>query len=578
MVHRQALDLNAGMKLERKFLLLVTGIFIFSSLIGWFVFKNMIDEINRDWSRQFVERQILFDRFRTFSPLIKEVALAKKLAAEPALIQMALHENDPLARRNGLAVLEKYRIRFSGHTYFAAFARSGHYFFNNAAGEYSGDELRYTLSRDHPADGWFYATMGQGQDFQINIAQDQHLNETRVWVNALLRSGKAVVGIVGTGMKLSAFLSETVNLTQPGIHNFFIDDDLSIKLSSDTHLIDYASIAKKPDQRITMDALLKPADIKKLRQTLLQIREGDSNDVANLWVQFDGRTFLLGVARLPGIGWYDLTLVDQKKLGLIKGFTYVPYAIGALFLMVLLVLGFALHQWILQPIMSLKKASDAIQAGHFEVMPPLVGEGEVGDLSRSFRHMVTFVRNTHRELEERVKERTEALHRLTEIDVLTGLLNRRGLMDRFDNELARLSRNSGSLGLLLLDLDHFKEVNDTYGHAAGDLALVESARVIERHNRPYDYAGRYGGEEFLVILPGCNSADLTAIAERIRIAIAALQLEYEGRTFSFTTSIGMYHVQQPEPRDTMLSKTDKALYLAKVAGRNCVRLYEENPA
>jgi diguanylate cyclase (GGDEF)-like protein len=246
--------------------------------------------------------------------------------------------------------------------------------------------------------------------------------------------------------------------------------------------------------------------------------------------------------------------------------------------MVLLVLGFALHQWILQPIMSLKKASDAIQAGNFEVMPPLVGEGEVGDLSRSFRHMVTFVRNTHRELEERVKERTEALHRLTEIDVLTGLLNRRGLMDRFDNELARLSRNGGSLGLLLLDLDHFKEVNDTYGHAAGDLALVESARVIERHNRPYDYAGRYGGEEFLVILPGCNSEDLTAIAERIRSAIAALRLEHEGRSFTFTTSIGMYHVKQPEARDTMLSKTDKALYLAKVDGRNCVRMYVEEPA
>ncbi len=561
------------MKLERKFLLLVTGIFVFSSLIGWLVFKNMTEEINRDWSRQFVERQILFDKYRTFSPLIKEVALARKMAAEPALIHMALHEDDPKARRNGLEVLEQYRARFSDHAVFAAFALSGHYYFNNVTDEFSGAEQRYTLSQDNPADGWFYATLAQGKDFQINIAQDQHLKETRVWINALVRSGGEVVGVAGTGMNLADFLAETVNLTQPGIHNFFIDDDLSIKLSSDPKLIDYASIAKKPDQRITMDALLNPEDIKKLQQTLLQLREGAGNDIANIWVEYNGRPFLLGVARLSGIGWYDLTLVDQKKLGLIKGFSYVPYAIGALFLMVLLVLGFALHQWIMQPIMSLKKASDAIQAGNFEVMPPLVGEGEVGDLSRSFRHMVTFVRNTHRELEERVKERTEALHRLTEIDVLTGLLNRRGLMDRFDNELARLSRNGGSLGLLLLDLDHFKGVNDTYGHAAGDLALVESARVIERHNRPYDYAGRYGGEEFLVILPGCNSEDLTAIAERIRAAIAALQLEYEGRTFSFTTSIGMYHVQQPESRDSMLSKTDKALYLAKVDGRNCVRMY-----
>ncbi|MHB8354240.1 MAG: hypothetical protein ACYDCF_07400, partial [Burkholderiales bacterium] len=100
------------MKLERKFLLLVTGVFVFSSLIGWLVFKNMISEINRDWSRQFVERQILFDKYRTFSPLIKEVALAKKMAAEPAIIRMALHEEDPEIRRSGMAVMERYRNLF----------------------------------------------------------------------------------------------------------------------------------------------------------------------------------------------------------------------------------------------------------------------------------------------------------------------------------------------------------------------------------------------------------------------------------------------------------------------------------
>ncbi|MDE2259258.1 MAG: sensor domain-containing diguanylate cyclase, partial [Betaproteobacteria bacterium] len=241
------------------------------------------------------------------------------------------------------------------------------------------------------------------------------------------------------------------------------------------------------------------------------------------------------------------------------------------------ILGFALHQWVLQPIATLKKASDAIQSGNFQEMPPLVGAGEVRDLSLSFRHMVTYIRDTHRELEERVRERTEALYLLIESDVLTGLLNRRGIMDRFDNELARMERKGGTLGLLLLDLDHFKAINDTYGHVAGDLALIKTARVIENHNRPYDYAGRYGGEEFLVILPGCAEADLQTIAERIRGAIESLQMEYEDRHFSFTASIGMYHVQKPESRDAMLSKVDKALYSAKVAGRNCVRGYFEAP-
>ncbi len=100
--------------------------------------------------------------------------------------------------------------------------------------------------------------------------------------------------------------------------------------------------------------------------------------------------------------------------------------------------------------------------------------------------MVEFVRNTNVELERKVEERTEDLQRLTEIDYLTGLLNRRGMMDKLEKEVARQARQGGSMGLLLLDLDHFKQVNDTYGHAAGDLALCAAANVLRSMKRSYD--------------------------------------------------------------------------------------------
>ncbi|MDE2343183.1 MAG: diguanylate cyclase [Betaproteobacteria bacterium] len=563
------------MKLERQFLLLVTGVFLFASLMVWLGFRSMTSEINREWSGQIIERQVLFDKYRTFSPLIREIALARKMAEDPALLRMAEDEDNPAARREGLAALEKYRIRFSDHSVFAAFSRTSHYYFNDASSEYQGQEQRYVLSRDNPSDRWFYATLAGGKPYQINISQDSHLKVTKVWINVLLRSGDQVLGVVGTGMNLTEFLAQTVNIAQAGIHNFFIDENLAIQLSGDPQLIDYASIAKRQDQRLTISSLFSPLDVARLQESLRELRSG-ATPVTSLWVEFHDRRYLLGVAWLPELGWYDLTLVDQKNLVLFKKLSFLPYAMGALFLMALVILGFALHQWVLMPLLALKRASDALQRGDFDVTPPLVGTGEVRDLSLSFRHMVHYVRNSHRELEARVKERTEALHRLTEIDGLTGLLNRRGLMERFDNELARLERTGGTLGVLLLDLDHFKNINDSYGHAAGDLALLRAAEVLRSLSRPYDYAGRFGGEEFLVILPECSRDDLQRIGERIRAAVEALALEHEGQHFGFTTSVGMYHVMAPERRDQMLSKADKALYAAKVAGRNQVRMYGEN--
>lgn len=562
------------MKLERQFLLLVTVVFLFASLIVWLVFRSMASEINREWGAQFVERQVLFDKFRTFSPLIKEIALARKLAADPGLLRMARDEGDPVALQAGLAALEKYRIQFADHDVFAAFAGSGHYYFGDAPSADRGVALRYVLSPDNPADRWFYATQAEAKPYQINIARDNHLQVTKVWINVLLRDGDRVLGVVGTGMNLTEFLAQTVNIAQSGIHNFFIDENLAIQLSGDPSLIDYASIAKAPRERITVSSLLRPEDIRKLRTALRDLHSGAAS-VTNLWVEFRGSRCLLGVAWLPELGWYDLTLVDQQNLVVLKGLSFVPYALGALFLMVLLILGFALHQWVLMPLLALKRATDDVQGGNFEALPPLVGSGEVRDLARSFRHMVTAVRTSHRELEARVKERTEALRRLTEIDGLTALLNRRGLMDRLDNELARIERTGGTLGLLLLDLDHFKSVNDQYGHAAGDLALARTAEVLRSLSRPYDYTGRYGGEEFLVILPECSEADLRGVAERIRVAIAALALEHEGQTFALTISIGMCHVSSPERRDQMLSNADKALYAAKQAGRNRTRMFGE---
>jgi two-component system, cell cycle response regulator len=172
--------------------------------------------------------------------------------------------------------------------------------------------------------------------------------------------------------------------------------------------------------------------------------------------------------------------------------------------------------------------------------------------------------------------RTQALY-----DVLTGLWNRRAILDALERELARARRGSLPVAVALVDLDHFKRVNDTYGHAAGDSVLKEAATRMAGTVRPYDPIGRYGGEEFLVILPGCDEAGAQRTMERVRTSIAAAPVVTPGGELRISCSIGVACASldievAPEllarAQQDLLQRADEALYAAKRNGRNRVEV------
>jgi diguanylate cyclase (GGDEF)-like protein len=156
-------------------------------------------------------------------------------------------------------------------------------------------------------------------------------------------------------------------------------------------------------------------------------------------------------------------------------------------------------------------------------------------------------------------------------DGLTGLYNRRAFDEFIAQAQARQDRQGGSFALLLVDLDHFKKLNDTYGHPTGDAALRSAAHVLTRHLRRGDQAARYGGEEFVVILPATDEAGAVRLAERVRSAIEKHRLVFEGARVAITASIGVA-IWPQDAKDTtvLLAATDRALYAAKQGGRNRV--------
>lgn len=177
-------------------------------------------------------------------------------------------------------------------------------------------------------------------------------------------------------------------------------------------------------------------------------------------------------------------------------------------------------------------------------------------------------RDRLRQRAEELRRSAEAASEMSMTDALTGLLNRYGLHRALQRELAEARRYERPLSCLLLDVDFFKEVNDTYGHAAGDTALSQAARVITESLRGSDVVCRYGGEEFLVLAPETGAEGALALAEKIRLAFTSRLFGEGGRVFPLTLSVGVAQLDPLESGNDMIARADEALYHAKQTGRD----------
>lgn len=188
------------------------------------------------------------------------------------------------------------------------------------------------------------------------------------------------------------------------------------------------------------------------------------------------------------------------------------------------------------------------------------------------------LRRHQRTLEERVEARTadlnakqEELERLATTDELTGICNRRRFLERAEHELLAARRYGRALSLIMFDLDHFKRINDRYGHQCGDTVLTAAAETAGAGLRETDCLARYGGEEFAVLLPESGRAEAEAVAERMRDALARLRVAWDGGELSLTASFGATSLMAADRDiDQLLERVDRALYEAKGAGRNRV--------
>ena len=236
---------------------------------------------------------------------------------------------------------------------------------------------------------------------------------------------------------------------------------------------------------------------------------------------------------------------------------------------------------LVRPLDRLTGGASKVAAGDLEVDLPVLSRSEVGYLTEVFNDMVARLRQGREELaaiNKTLRKKNKELHELSITDSLTGLYNRKHLMETLDNEVARSKRHKHDFAVLVIDIDHFKEYNDTYGHLAGDEVLSRLASVFKKSVRSCDYVARYGGEEFILVLPEIAPKDGVKAAERIRKKVVKEKFAGDGEPRGVTVSVGVasYPKDGDDPQ-AIIGHADAALYKAKESGRNQVVLAGGTP-
>ncbi len=191
---------SSGISLRSRFLILFILIFLAGSAASYFVMAWFTRDIVDTLGGWFAEKSVLYEKSRVLQLLLREITLTQKMASSPLLKAWVKNESDPRARARAIAELEDFRHFFRSKSYFFAIARSGNYYFNDEKGDYDLDRPRYTLSESIAKDGWFYATLRQVPDYDLNVDTDRHLKVTKVWINTVLKDRGEPLAVIGTGV------------------------------------------------------------------------------------------------------------------------------------------------------------------------------------------------------------------------------------------------------------------------------------------------------------------------------------------------------------------------------------------
>ncbi len=396
----------SGLSLQSRFLLIMGASSVFISLIFFAMFNNFTESLLTRIGSRFAVEQSLFDKERSLKLLMSEMALAIKSADNPVIKEWATNEHNPELQQRSMEALRK---RFQSENYFVAIAKSGNFYFYDAAKPRDGKPLHYTLDPAAPDDAWILDFIKSGEDRSIKVSSSHKLGVIKLWVIAPVRKGNKVVAVLGTGINLYEFTRNASTVHLPGVTNMFVDSNANIQVYNDVTHFDFPTVPNFSEpEHVHVQILGKTAGKEWLHQTIHKL-DGGNKGVETEFVHINGKRYLAGLNALPEVGWYDLTLLDLSVLLPQADFIKMGLAIIAGTLGLLLILAFSLHKLVLKPVATLTNMVSRIRRGDFSTKPIKESRGEVYELILQFHEMAGAIHNTQQWLEAEIEKRTRQL-------------------------------------------------------------------------------------------------------------------------------------------------------------------------
>ncbi|MDZ4201000.1 MAG: ATP-binding protein [Gallionella sp.] len=396
------------LSLQTRFLLIMGLSSLLLLQLLYQAFGNFSERALERIGARFAEKQMLYDKVRTLQPLMREIALARQSADSPLLRQWSANERDPELFTRAMEKMDKLRNHFLGGSYFIALKKSGHFYYNDAEGQYDGRQLRYTLRHDDPEDAWFFDFINSGEAQRIRVAPNDKLGVSKIWIRVPIRDGDKVIGVLGTGLNLDDFIHNVSGIFQPGVTNMFINKKAAIQIYNDVDHVDFPGVFNFSEHQHSTDQIRTvQSNSEWVRQAIARLDAG--SEVETEFVRINGKRYLAGMIALPEVGWYDLTLLDLSVLMPRGEFVeiFLVVILGALVLLSLLAL--LLHRLVLKPVAKLSTAAANIRKGDFSSPLPEEGGGEVSELAWQFNEMADAVYHTQHWLESEIEKRTRQL-------------------------------------------------------------------------------------------------------------------------------------------------------------------------
>lgn len=375
-------------------------------LLGW----RAIAAVEQNLGTAFARNATQLNKQRILGPVQRELALSQRLADSVVTRQMLLDENSAAKRNLFFQEAERYRQAFDDKSYFLISGNTRRYYFNDRKSAFS-DKPRYVLSPKAPNDAWFFKSMKNTRDFNIEVNPDVKLKVTKVWFNVLVKDGQGKLGLAGTGMDLTAFLERFITSDTEGVTPMVLNTLGYIQAHPDRNLIDYGSVMDKGEDHSTIFKLLtRPDDHAQVRQAFAAA-QANPDTIPTFWAEYQGKRDLFSVAYIPELSWLVLTAVDLQAARVLDSSLWLPLLVigGALIVMLVVTLAIAVDRVLLAPLLALTGSVRKVAAGDYALQLPPAGQDELGELTRAVGTMAAQVATHTDELETRVSQRTAEL-------------------------------------------------------------------------------------------------------------------------------------------------------------------------